>query len=407
MPDHQGEHAGKSGDALYMTASEAAAALNVGVATLYTYVSRKNLRVFRPSGARQSRYLRADIEQLKSGMSLAASRDGTPGLASSSAITLITDTGSYYRGVSAVALSDHATLEDTACLLWDCGADDPFALPAPAVPPHWKALFDATAEFDALVRLITLLPAIEAADVRAHDLSKAGFQRSGVNLLRWAAAILLNRITPVADPVHVCAAAAARCGKELGDIVRRVLVLAADQALEPTAYVVRAAANTGATPYRCIIAGLAAATGKRLAAVRIGSFTRFIAEIDAARDPVEPVRARIRESEDLPGFGFMFSPTATSDPRAVALWSALQQMLADDRRFGRFKAAVDAGMELTGLYPDFAFLAAWVMRRIGVRQHFDLIRLGRLVGWLAHGMEQQQDKPLIRWKLNYTGRLPS
>lgn len=391
--------------ALYMSAEAAAATLNVSIATLYTYVSRKNLRVYKPIGSRVSRYLRSDIEQMKSGMSLHAGRDGPSGLTASTAVTLMTDGGSYYRGTSAIALANHASLEATARLLWATGDDDPFDQPAPAVPETWNALFDATAGFSPADRLIMLLPALEVANLRAHDLSQPGFWRSGVDIMRWAAAIAMNQRTPSRAPTHQVIGTVTQCGETLADMVRRVLVLSADQAFEPATYAVRATANTGATPYRCVITGLAAASGKRLPSVRTGSFARFINEIDAATDPTEPVKVRVRESDDLPGFGY--SPSDEPDPRAVALWAALQESLADDGRFRHFAAAVGLAMDLTALHPDFAFLAAWVSLRVGNDPRVSLVRLGRLVGWLAHALEQQQEKPLIRWKVNYTGRLPS
>jgi len=37
----------------------------------------------------------------------------------------------------------------------------------------------------------------------------------------------------------------------------------------------------------------------------------------------------------------------------------------------------------------------------------NLVRLARLVGWLAHALEQQLDKPMLRCRLTYTGRLPA
>lgn len=168
---------------------------------------------------------------------------------------------------------------------------------------------------------------------------------------------------------------------------------------------VRAAASTGATPYRCIVAGLSAAMGRRLPAVRVGAFARFMGEIDAAADPTEPVRVRVRESEEVPGFGF--SPFDAPDPRAAALWRSLRTLLAADRTFSRFERAIELARELTGKEPDFALLAGFVNRRIGAEPDANLIRLGRLAGWIAHAWEQQADMPLVRWKVNYTGVLPT
>lgn len=394
----------RPGDALYMTTAHAAETLGVSIATLYTYVSRKNIRAHKVPGSRSSRYLRADIERLKKGLTTEARRELASGLASSSSVTLVSESGSYYRGVSAIELSKHGTLEDAARLLWDTGEDDPFAQPPASVPAHLDRLIELTRAFDPLDRLSMLLPALETANPRAYDLGRQGFCRSAAEVLRWATAIFLDRNRPTAEPIHRTIAAKSRCGAPWEDVLRRVLVLGADQALHPTTYAVRATANTGATPYRCVLAGLAAVSGKRLPSVRTASFARFIKEIEEARDATEPVRVRMRENEDLPGFGF--SPFETADPRAIALWSALEQRLASDRRFKHFDRAIRFGRDATGQPPDFSFLAAYVSHRVGLGPRANLVRLARLVGWLAHALEQQLDKPMLRWRVAYTGRLP-
>ena len=393
-----------SSDGLYMTAEEAASALNVSVPTLYTYVSRKNIRAHKIRGSRVSRYLRSDIEQIKSGVAPAPARDTAPGLTGSSALTLMTEAGSFYRGVSAIELAEVATLEDVARLLWDAGDLDPFDSPATSLPPEGETLLNACANYGALDRATMLLPALEAANPRAHDLGKHGFLRSGADVLRWFAAWTMGAPNPAALPVHRYLGAISRCGPQLEDAARRVLVLSADQALHPATYVVRATASTGATPYRCVIAGLSAVTGRRLPSVRVRTVSRFLAEIDSAADATEPVRTRVRESEEIPGFGF--SPFNAPDPRAAALLSSLRTLLTDDKDFKRFVHAIDLAVDLTGQQPDFALLAAYVNRRIGAEPDANLVRLGRIVGWVAHAWEQQNELPLVRWKVNYTGTLP-
>lgn len=394
-----------SSDGIYMTAQEAAGVLNVSLPTLYTYVSRKNIRAHKARGSRVSRYLRSDIEQIKAGIAPASSRDAAPGLTGTSAITLMTEAGSFYRGISAVHLAEDATLEEVARLLWDAGGFDPFEASTLTAPTNMDALLKACASYNALDRATMLLPAIEAANPRAHDLGKQGFLRSGADVMRWFAAWMLRQSTPAKGPLHRYIGATTKCGPKLEDAVRRVLVLSADQALHPATYVARAAASTGATPYRCVIAGLSATMGKRLPAVRVGSFARFMAEIENASDPTEPVRIRVRESEDVPGFGF--SPFDAPDPRSAALWSSLRTLLATDRNFARFERAINLASELSGQQPDFAFLAAYVNRRIGAEPDANLVRLARIAGWVAHAWEQQSDMPLVRWKVNYNGVLPA
>ena len=213
------------------------------------------------------------------------------------------------------------------------------------------------------------------------------------------------RSVPATVPVHAYMGKVTGCGAAFEEAIRTLLVLSADLAMEPATYAVRAAANPGATPYQCVAAGLAAASGKRLPSTRTTSFARFIGEIESASAPTDPITSRMRENEPLPGFGF--SPFATTDSRSVFLWQTLQKLLEGDRRFERFDAALRLGQELTGLQPEFSLLGTYVSQRIGGQHKPDLIRLGRLVGWIAHALEQQAESPLIRWTVNYKGALPA
>lgn len=389
---------------LYVDAKEAAGLLNISLPTLYTYVTRKNVRVHRPPGARASLYLRSDLERLKEGKSQLADRQITPGLATSTAITLLAEGDALYRGRKATDLARSSTLEEVARLLWQTDDFDLFEGPWHRVPSGASALRRALAGLDGPDRLTVMLPVMEAANPRAHDLAKPNFLRSGADLLLQAAAIEIGQERRGSSPVHAFIAGATGGSDALKEAIRTVLVLSADLAMEPATYAVRAAANTGATPYGCVVAGLAAASGKRLPSARVASFARFISEIEAARDPREPVASRVRESEALPGFGF--SPLATTDARSACLWSTLQRLLDRDRRFERFDTALRLGRDLTGLQPDFALLAAYVSHRLECKARPNLVQIGRLVGWIAHALEQQTESPLIRWRVNYKGPLP-
>src|SRR5215813_10658058 len=110
----------------YLTADEAAAALNVSLATLYSYVSRGMLRSEPVAGdPRVRRYLQDDVsrlverKELRSDPAKAAARNlswGAPVLDSS--LTLITGGRIYYRGRDALELAQKASVEEVAALLW-------------------------------------------------------------------------------------------------------------------------------------------------------------------------------------------------------------------------------------------------------------------------------------------------
>src|SRR5262245_7735195 len=121
---------------MLLTARQAADRLGVKLDTLYAYVSRRRLRSVMVPGTRERRYRREDVEAL---------RDGRPGArpppnatpealmpALGSTICLIENGHFYYRGQDAVRLSEGATLDEIAKLLW---LDESGAEPADQMAP--------------------------------------------------------------------------------------------------------------------------------------------------------------------------------------------------------------------------------------------------------------------------------
>ncbi|WP_431015419.1 citrate synthase [Bradyrhizobium pachyrhizi] len=388
-----------------MSAEEAAAKLNISVSTLYTYVSRKQLRVVKLQGTRASQYLRDDIEALSASGTVGALERGVPGVTSST-ITLVSDVACYYRGVSTATLAKTATLEEVARLLWETGEDDPFTRPTRRQDELTSQLLAGASSLSPSDRLAIVLLGLEASNPHAYTPREQSFHDACVEILRWTVALAVGGCAPVPGSAHEAIGKRFSCDAAFTDVIRRVLVLSADQALEPSTFAVRAAANTGATPYKCVVVGLAAASGTRLPSVRASAFSRFIAEIDKAEDPTEPVRTRLREGEALPGFGYSPAHTGGLDSRSDTLLANLRSALSNDPRFVRFDQAIALGTDITGRHPDFALLSAWVGQMIGLEPQLGLIRIGRIVGWLAHAREQQRN-PLYRWKTTYKGRLPS
>src|SRR6516164_612743 len=98
-----------------MTTAEAAIALGVKPATLYAYVSRGVLRSHRLRGRRGSWFDPAEIDAITGGR-------GRPNaaldLAITTGLTRIDDAGLLYRGRDVLELSQRASFESVASLLW-------------------------------------------------------------------------------------------------------------------------------------------------------------------------------------------------------------------------------------------------------------------------------------------------
>src|SRR5437870_487285 len=102
---------------ILLSASDAARRLGVKRATLYAYVSRGRLQSVAVPGSRERHYRAADIAAfLRRTGSEPADVPTMPVV--ECGLSLIADGRLYYRGEDAVRLSDRATLEDIARLLW-------------------------------------------------------------------------------------------------------------------------------------------------------------------------------------------------------------------------------------------------------------------------------------------------
>jgi citrate synthase len=400
-------------EALYTTAKEAAAALGVSIPTLYAYVSRGFIRSQGVAGSRNRRYWKVDIERLKGrripdehGQEPPASGEETRGLDNETKITLLTHRGLYYRGRDVAELAETETFESVAALLWEADPTMIFGKKLPSAPPSYSKLKRSLAELTVLEQAMALFPLIERANPRSYDLSKAGFARTGADLSRWFAAILVGANAPSDAPVHEFIADSLGAPKGFDDIIRRLLIVAADHEFDPTTYAVRATANAGVTPYYAVVTGIIASRGQRLQSGRMEAAARLLEEILSIPDPRDSIVARFRNGEQLVGF---VSPVHDKmDPRAAIVMDALKMKLGDDIELRRLQRAADTAAEISGALMEFILPAIFVGRKLGLKgQELAVGSLGRMAGWIAHAMEQYHGHPMIRPRARYTGPLPS
>jgi len=390
-------------DDLYVSAEAAAEMLSISLPTLYAYVSRKKIRSQPVPGTRRNRYWRADIERIVGGSEApAAERPG--GLRRETDITLVTEDGPHYRGQSAVRLSETRSVEDVAALLWQAERASVFTSTLPNAPAELPEMLRLLSAASAADRAIALFPFIEIANPRAYDLSRDGMCESGVDVLRWLAAFLIRAQSPSSDPLHVTVARGLGVSDEMADLIRRVMVLSADHGFEPGTYAVRAVASTGVTPYRCVLTGLSVSMGRRTKIGRHEGLARLLNEIASSREPQDPVVRRMREGEEILGFGSTLYKNG--DPRARAVLQRLGEILAGDADFRKLQRAIALVRDAKGLEPDFALTNVYLARRLGMESKDSLFLLGRAVGWIAHSIEQYEVGGVIREPALYTGPLP-
>ena len=386
----------------YVSAEEAAALLGVAVDTVYVYVSRKGIRSIPTPNSSKRRYWRADVERarLRGGRSPAIAGD----LKQESAITLHTTEDLYYRGRSLRELTESASFEEVAALLWDVEEKGAFTGRLPAAPANISLFTTAFASESTVNQALALFPLLEGANPRSYDLSQVGMARTGADILRWLCALSLAKPHPVVDPIHETIGKALSLSPENTDLVRRLLILSADNGLDSATFAVRAVASTGVSPWRSILTGLAVKSGQRSRLNQYGGLRQFVAEIMAAKMASEPVMRRVQEGEAIPGFQ---PPEASrADARVRILSDRLQATLSADKDFQRLEAAAKAVHEIQGLEPTFSYLSGFAWWKVGLRSDIAPFLLGRSAGWVAHAIEQYQGGERERAELHYRGPLP-
>ena len=313
-----------------------------------------------------------------------------------SSICLIEDGRLFYRGKDSIRLSEEATLEDIATLLWraeeDADLDDERL---GACPGNISAS-------GLIERCQTSLAIMADEDLPAVDLTRTGVIRTGWRILRvLAASVALLPSSP--EPVHRRLAAAWRLDEAGAEILRRCLVLIADHELNASTFVARCVASTGATPYAVVSAALSALSGRRHGGASARAEALFT-ELARDGDAMTVMAGRLARGEDLPGFGQFLYPAG--DPRAATILSALTRTLPEASAL--IESAVAAGTRLTGRPPnvDFALAAAATSLALPRNAALAIFILGRTVGWIAHAIEQYESGILIRPRARYIGPQP-
>lgn len=395
----------------YLSAREAAAELGVSLPTLYAYVSRGLVRSEPVPGERARRYRAEDVRALRerrappAGGSPTATRNapfsfGTPVL--SSAITLITEDALYYRGVSAVALAQHATLETAAGLLWqtaDYDAFEPRNLPVRT--PALRAVTDAMRTSHPVDRCIAALAVAGDADDAAFNKTDHGLARTAARITRLLTA-LVGGGSIDALPIHVQLADAWGLDKTGADLVRMALVLLADHELNASTFTLRCAVSTEANLYDGMIAALAALKGP----LHGGATTR--AERQLAKlldgDPLRRIREQAEVGERFAGFGHPLY--RHGDPRAKALLDALETRMGNTLLTREVPEAV---YKIVGVHPNVDYALAALAHALELPEFagIGLFAIGRSVGWAAHAREQLREHALIRPRAIYTGPAPA
>jgi citrate synthase len=184
------------------------------------------------------------------------------------------------------------------------------------------------------------------------------------------------------------------------------LILHAEHTLNASTFAARIAASTLSDIY----AGIVSATGTLFGPLHGGASQKVIEALRELREKdakeiEEWVDNKLQAGEKIMGFGHRVYKTR--DPRVEELRKAAKQL--DEVKGNNWLSLSDELAEIVyrkkRIYPNVDFYATSIYANLGIPddQFINMFVMGRIVGWIAHMMDQYQNNKLIRPLQKYVG----
>lgn len=393
----------------WLTAAEAAEALGISRATLYSYVSRGLVRSTSvPGSPRLRRYAQDDIERMRSRseerrdprkVAERALRWGVPVLESS--ITLIDGGHLFYRGRDVAELVRKWSVEQVAGLIWLDDEEVDFS----ATPLHAVAGGKSSEGLPFINRAQSMLPIVAARDPLAYDLRPRGVANTGWRILNLLTSIatesseLEDRVEETLQKRWLPR------NPQAAELLRAALILSADHELNVSSFTARCVASAGSNPYSVVVAGLSAIEGAKHGGMSARVET-MLDELRRARDVKKALGERLRRGETVIGFGHPLYPNG--DPRAHILLDLIEKRFPKSADVAFARSVARAGEAITGEKPtiDFALVALARALKLEDGTALTLFAIGRSIGWIGHAIEQYAVEGPIRPRARYVGKTP-
>jgi len=332
-----------------------------------------------------------------------------------------------YRGYPAEELAGSHTFLETAYLLLTG------ELPTDEQRADWQALLFEGLTLSPAVRSwlrkvpasATTIDAIHTALVRGQlgddrivSLSGRDVLDSFPHWLGFVAAITTQqpRVAagqPVVDPRSELGFAANLLwmlrGREASPFQERALetclITAAEHGFTPTTIAVRLVAGGGGDFVAALLAGISVAQGPLHAGVAVEALD-VLSEVRTPDRAEGWVRQRTTKGQSVPGF--VHRRYRVGDPRSEWLSPLARQLAELNDKLVREELASaieQAVWDQQHLLPAVAWPASRIMDYLGVDRHLltPLYVVGRMAGWAAHFVEQQQQTSPRVFRTHYTG----
>ncbi|MFA4029776.1 MAG: hypothetical protein GDYSWBUE_001070 [Candidatus Fervidibacterota bacterium] len=185
------------------------------------------------------------------------------------------------------------------------------------------------------------------------------------------------------------------------------LLLHAEHSSNASAFAVRVAASTLSDIHAAVVAGIATLKGP-LHGGAAEAVADMALEVGSPERAYEYVRQKLAKKERIMGFGHRVY--RTEDPRARHM-RELAKVLSEkhgDKRILEILLAIEEAMkplQSKGIHVNVDFYCGCIYHFLGIPKdmYVCMFALGRIVGWVAHALEQYSNNVLIRPLLHYDG----
>ena len=394
----------------WLSTSQAARRLGVKPATIYAYVSRGVLESHRDDD-RTSRFRATDVEALAvRGRPREASRHHSLDIEISTRVTEIDGHSIRYRGHDALTLARTCTFEQVAELLWTGEL--------PTTPPVWSSSAPSFVATDGMsvrdhLRLVAAHAAVGGRERRdLQSVTEEG---------RILIASMIDSLPIAGDgrcPRLVLPGGAAVRGSLAGRLWSRLsprrptpglvatlnaaLVLLADHEMAASTLAARVAASTRAGVHGVVAAGMGTLGGP-MHGGESQRARRVLARVDEESASAAITKA-LEAFGRLPGFGQVLYPLG--DPRAAVLLEMLRDAAPAHPALGTVDTLIAAAARRRLPPPnvDLALAALGMVADMPQDGGEAIFTPARVVGWLAHAMEEYDERPLrFRPRAVYVG----
>ena len=192
--------------------------------------------------------------------------------------------------------------------------------------------------------------------------------------------------------------------RDEADVMHRIMVLHADHGFNASTFAARVTASTRSDMYSAVTTAIGTLRGP----LHGGASQKVMEMLDdiGSEGIEEYIEGLLDNGKKIMGFGHRVYKV--EDPRTKHLRNIVQNLCNMDRT----RELYDKCLKIEGIvharkriYPNLDFYSAVAMDAIGVPKEYftPFFASSRIVGWVAHIMEQYEDAVLLRPASKYTG----